>query len=88
MSASMEACIAEHAAAPIPPTSLAYDQALLGHRATMIHMRDDFPEEDMPPQSRFVLAAPPPGCDVAESSAAAARPPRGQYDFFDTVEAG
>nr|GEW03802.1 reverse transcriptase domain-containing protein [Tanacetum cinerariifolium] len=30
----------------------------------------------------------PPGCDVAESSAAIARAPRGQYDFVDTVEAG
>ncbi|GJX61290.1 hypothetical protein Tco_0294190 [Tanacetum coccineum] len=87
MSASMEACIAKHAAAPIPPTSPAYDQAPLGHRAAMIRMRDDIPEEDMPPRSRFVLAAPPPGCDVAESSAAAARAPRGQYDFVDNVEA-
>ncbi|GJX20723.1 putative reverse transcriptase domain-containing protein [Tanacetum coccineum] len=43
----------------------------------------------MPPQRRFVLTAPPPGCDVAESSAvAAARAPRRQYDFVDTVEAG
>ncbi|GKA72499.1 hypothetical protein Tco_0778715 [Tanacetum coccineum] len=41
----------------------------------------------MPPQRRFILAAPPPGCDVAESSTAA-RAPRGQYDFVDTVEAG
>ncbi|GKG15530.1 hypothetical protein Tco_0357853, partial [Tanacetum coccineum] len=63
---SMEARIAEHAAAPIPPTSPTYDQAPLGHRATMIRMRDDIPEEDMPPQKRFVLIAPPPGCDVAE----------------------
>ncbi|GKC42520.1 hypothetical protein Tco_1060242 [Tanacetum coccineum] len=37
---------------------------------------------------RFVLTAPPPGVDVAESSAAAARAPRGQYDFVDTVVAG
>ncbi|GKC80719.1 hypothetical protein Tco_1131493 [Tanacetum coccineum] len=88
MSASMEARIAEHVAAPIPPTSPAYDQAPLGHRAAMIRMRDDIPKEDMPPRRRFVLTAPPPGCDVAESSAAAARPPRGQYDFVDTVEAG
>ncbi|GKE60944.1 hypothetical protein Tco_1511311 [Tanacetum coccineum] len=89
MSASMEARIAEHAAAPIPPTSPAYDQAPFGHRAVMIRIRDDIPEEDIPPQRRFVLAAPPPGCDVAESSvAAAARAPRGQYDFVDTVEAG
>ncbi|GKD25879.1 hypothetical protein Tco_1232093, partial [Tanacetum coccineum] len=86
MSASMEARIAEHAVTPIPPTSLAYDQAPLGHRAAMICMRDDILEEDMPPQRRFVLVAPPPGCDVAESSAAA-RAPRCQYDFFDTVEA-
>ncbi|GKE23651.1 hypothetical protein Tco_1435163, partial [Tanacetum coccineum] len=88
MSASMEARIAEHVAAPIPPTSPAYDQAPIGHRATMIRMRDDIPEEDMPPRRRFVLAAPPLGCDVAESSVAAARPPRGQYDFVDTVVAG
>ncbi|GJV66177.1 reverse transcriptase domain-containing protein, partial [Tanacetum coccineum] len=77
MSASMEARIAKHAAAPIQPTSLAYDQTPLGHRAAMIRMRDDIPEEGMPPQRRFVLIAPPPGRDVAESSAAAAaRPPR------------
>ncbi|GJR46938.1 putative reverse transcriptase domain-containing protein [Tanacetum coccineum] len=89
MSASMEACIAEHAATPIPSTSLAYDQVPLVHRAAMICIRYDIPEEDMPPQRRFVLAAPPPGCDVVESSAAAAaRAPRDQYDFVDTVEVG
>ncbi|GKG06941.1 hypothetical protein Tco_0329910 [Tanacetum coccineum] len=89
MSASLEARIAELAAAPIPPTSPAYDQAPLGHRATMIRIRDDTPEGDMPFRRRFILTAPPPGCDVAESSAAAAaRLPRGQYDFVDTVEAG
>ncbi|GKB72907.1 hypothetical protein Tco_0934319, partial [Tanacetum coccineum] len=76
MSASMEARIAEHAAAPIPPTSPAYDQVPLGHKAAMIRMRDVIPEEDMPLQRRFVLTAPPPRCEVAESSAAAARPPR------------
>ncbi|GKC83187.1 hypothetical protein Tco_1138904 [Tanacetum coccineum] len=54
----------------------------------MIRMRDDIPEEDMPLRRRFVLTAPPPGCDVAESSAGAARPPRGQYDFVDTFEVG
>ncbi|GKF71487.1 hypothetical protein Tco_0207601 [Tanacetum coccineum] len=75
MSASMEARIAEHAAVPIPPTSPAYDQAPLGHRAAIIRMRDDIPEEDMPPRRRFVLTAPPPRCDVAESSVAAATRP-------------
>ncbi|GJW55927.1 putative reverse transcriptase domain-containing protein, partial [Tanacetum coccineum] len=79
MSASMEAHIAEHVVAPIPPTSPAYDHAPLGHRAAMIRMRDDILEEDMPHRRRFILATPPPGCDVVESSAAtAARPPRGQ----------
>ncbi|GJR84972.1 hypothetical protein Tco_0155757 [Tanacetum coccineum] len=74
---------------PLPPTNPAYDQAPLDHRAAMIRMRDDILEEDMPPRRRFVLTSPPPGCDVAESyAAAAARPPRGQYDFVDTVEAG
>ncbi|GKF76822.1 hypothetical protein Tco_0229292, partial [Tanacetum coccineum] len=78
---------------PLPPTSPTYDQAPLGHRAAMIRMRDDIPEEDMPPRRIFILTAPSPGCDVAESYAvavavAAARPPRGRYDFVDTVEAG
>nr|GFA39093.1 hypothetical protein [Tanacetum cinerariifolium] len=59
----------------------------VGHRAAMIRRRDDILEEDMPPRRRFVFIAPPPGCDVAESSAAA-RAPRGQYDFVDTIEAG
>ncbi|GKE56798.1 hypothetical protein Tco_1495983, partial [Tanacetum coccineum] len=45
--------------------------------AAMICMRDDIPEEDMLPRRRFVLSAPPPGCDIVESSAATtARPPR------------
>ncbi|GJS60816.1 hypothetical protein Tco_0655600 [Tanacetum coccineum] len=89
MLASMEARIAEHVVTPIPPTSFAYYQEPLVYRAVMIRMRDDIPEEDMPPRRRFVLTAPPPGCDVAESSVvAAARPLRDQYDYVDTVEAG
>nr|GFA79781.1 hypothetical protein [Tanacetum cinerariifolium] len=44
---------------PLPPTSPAYDQAPLGHRADMI-----------------------------SESFAAARAPRSQYDFVDTVKAG
>ncbi|GKE60349.1 hypothetical protein Tco_1510716 [Tanacetum coccineum] len=89
MPATMEACIAEYTVAPLPSTSPTYDQEPLGHRAAMIRMTDDIPEEDMPPQRRFVLIAPPPGCDVAESSvAAAARAPRGQFDFVDAIRAG
>ncbi|GKB73109.1 hypothetical protein Tco_0934521 [Tanacetum coccineum] len=89
MSASMEARIAEHVVAPIPPTSPTYDQVPLGHRVVMIRMRDDIPEEDMPPRRRFILTAPPPGCDVAESSTVvtAVRAPRRQYDLVNTVEA-
>ncbi|GKE59537.1 hypothetical protein Tco_1498722 [Tanacetum coccineum] len=72
-----------------PPINPTYDQAPLGHRAAMIRMRNDIPEEDMPLQMRFVLTAPPPGCDIAESSAAAAaRASRGQYDFVDVVGTG
>nr|GEV48980.1 hypothetical protein [Tanacetum cinerariifolium] len=43
--------------------------------------------EDLPPRRRFVLTAPPPGCDVAKC-AVAAKAPTSQYDFVDTVEAG
>ncbi|GKB09748.1 hypothetical protein Tco_0838060, partial [Tanacetum coccineum] len=91
MAASTQALIDAFAAGapsfPLPPTNPTYDQAPLGHRAAMIRIRDDIPEEDQPPRRRFVLTAPPPGFDVAESSAAAvARPPRGQYDFVDAVE--
>ncbi|GKE88290.1 hypothetical protein Tco_1565765, partial [Tanacetum coccineum] len=32
---------------PLPPTSPAYDQAPLGHRATMIRIRDDIPKEGL-----------------------------------------
>ncbi|GJY86772.1 putative reverse transcriptase domain-containing protein [Tanacetum coccineum] len=62
----------------LPPTNPTYNQAPLGHRAAMIRMRDDIPLEDMPPRRRFVLTASLPGCDIAESSAAAARASRGQ----------
>nr|GEW25854.1 hypothetical protein [Tanacetum cinerariifolium] len=74
---------------PLPPTSPTYDQTQLGRREAMIHIRDEILKEDIPPQRRFVLTAPPPGCDVVESSAAAAaRAPRSQHIFVDTVEAG
>nr|GEV36043.1 putative reverse transcriptase domain-containing protein [Tanacetum cinerariifolium] len=73
---------------PPPRHRRARMSAPLGHRSAMICWRDDIPKEDIPPQRRFAFTAPPPGCDVAESSAAAARAPRSQYDFVDTVEAG
>ncbi|GJU74431.1 hypothetical protein Tco_1265836 [Tanacetum coccineum] len=37
--------------------------------------RADIPEADMPPQKRLILTTPRPGCEVGESSAAAARQP-------------
>ncbi|GJX58623.1 putative reverse transcriptase domain-containing protein [Tanacetum coccineum] len=43
----------------------------------------------MPPRGRSVITAPPLGCDMAESfAAAAARARRGQYDFVDAVLTG
>ncbi|GJV18267.1 putative reverse transcriptase domain-containing protein, partial [Tanacetum coccineum] len=71
--------------APTPRSPQA--RAPLGHRAAIICIRDDIPEEDMPPQRRFELTAPPHECDVAETSVTAvdARAPRCQYDFVDTV---
>nr|GFB57293.1 hypothetical protein [Tanacetum cinerariifolium] len=93
MAASMHALIDSFASGsspfPLPPTSPAYDQAQLDRRAAMIHRKNDILEEDMPPQRRFALTGSPPGCDIAESSAAAAaRAPRSQYDFVDSIEAG
>nr|GEX58135.1 reverse transcriptase domain-containing protein [Tanacetum cinerariifolium] len=74
---------------PLPPTSPTYDQAPLGYKATMIRRRDDIAKEEMPPRMRFAFTTPPPGCDIAESSAAATtRAPRSQYDFVNTVKAG
>nr|GEX53354.1 putative reverse transcriptase domain-containing protein [Tanacetum cinerariifolium] len=73
---------------PLPPTSPAYDQEPLGHRAVMILMRDDIPKEDMPPQRRFVLTTSPPGCDVAESSATtAARASREDVGYVRALHA-
>nr|GEU60527.1 hypothetical protein [Tanacetum cinerariifolium] len=42
----------------LPPTNPAYDQVPLGHRETMIRMRDDIPEKDMPPWRRLYLLLP------------------------------
>ncbi|GJT54451.1 hypothetical protein Tco_0989505, partial [Tanacetum coccineum] len=68
--------------APTPRSPQA--RAPLGHRAAIICIRDDIPEEDMPPQRRFELTAPPHECDVAETSVTAvdARAPR----FADRAE--
>ncbi|GJY42531.1 putative reverse transcriptase domain-containing protein [Tanacetum coccineum] len=69
-----------------PPTNPTYYQAPLGHRAAMIRIRDDIPEEVMPLRGRSVLTVPLPGCDIVESSTAAtARASRGQYDFVDAI---
>ncbi|GKB67262.1 hypothetical protein Tco_0928674, partial [Tanacetum coccineum] len=66
MAASTQALVDAFAAGSLafpspPPINPTYDQAPLGHRTAMIRMRDDIPEEDMPPRRRFVLTAPPLG---------------------------
>ncbi|GKA59853.1 hypothetical protein Tco_0759166 [Tanacetum coccineum] len=54
--------------------------------------RADIPEADTPPQKRLLLTAPRPGCEVRESSTAAARQPgptmarRVDCSSVDTVE--
>nr|GEY51086.1 uncharacterized mitochondrial protein AtMg00810-like [Tanacetum cinerariifolium] len=63
------------------------DNAPLGHRAAMIRMRDDIPEEDMPPRMRSTFTAPSLRCDIAESSAAATRVPRSQVEGVGYVRA-
>nr|GEV77954.1 putative reverse transcriptase domain-containing protein [Tanacetum cinerariifolium] len=50
----------------LPPTSPAYDKVQLGRRAAMIRWRDDILKEDMPPQRRFILTAPPPGFEARQ----------------------
>nr|GEX74044.1 hypothetical protein [Tanacetum cinerariifolium] len=80
----------ETAVTPPPPRHRrARTSEPFGHKAAMIHRRDDIPEEDMTPRRRFAFTAPLPRYDIAESSAAAAaRAPMSQYDFVDTIEAG
>nr|GEX21923.1 hypothetical protein [Tanacetum cinerariifolium] len=54
--------------------------------------RAEIPEADMPPRKRLLLTPPKPGCEVGESSAAAARQPGPtmarsvDYSFVDTME--
>nr|GEV18913.1 putative reverse transcriptase domain-containing protein [Tanacetum cinerariifolium] len=71
---------------PIRSMSLRILMRLNHSRRTRL-LIDDIPKEDMPPYRRFSFIAPLPGCDIAESSAAAARAPRSQYDFVYTLEA-
>nr|GEU54917.1 putative reverse transcriptase domain-containing protein [Tanacetum cinerariifolium] len=87
--ALIDAFVAGSPLFPLTPTSPAYDQASLVHRAVMICIRDDILEEDMPPQKRFILTAPPPGCDVAESfaTAVAARAPREDVGYVRALQA-
>ncbi|GJX94625.1 hypothetical protein Tco_0349211 [Tanacetum coccineum] len=72
MSASMEACIVEHAATPTPPLPVASPPILL---LSTSH-RTDIPEAEMPPQKKACLTTSAPGLEIGESSAAgAARQP-------------
>ncbi|GJW09534.1 hypothetical protein Tco_1575361 [Tanacetum coccineum] len=68
MSASMEARIAEHAAAPT-------------HHYPI---RTDIPEAEMPPRKRACLTTPAPGYEIGESSAAGAARQPGPTPALDT----
>ncbi|GJR38348.1 hypothetical protein Tco_1214032 [Tanacetum coccineum] len=78
MSASMEARIAEHAAAPTPPLlfrifldeSFCYITYFIIDPTTA--PRIDIPEADMPPRKRACLTTPAPGYEIGESLAAGA----------------
>ncbi|GKF44072.1 hypothetical protein Tco_0130624, partial [Tanacetum coccineum] len=73
MSASMEARIAEHAAAPTPPLPVLHHHPQL---LPSTSPRTDVPEAEMPPRKRACPTTPAPGYEIGESSAAgAARQP-------------
>nr|GFC24267.1 hypothetical protein [Tanacetum cinerariifolium] len=78
----------EIAITPPPPRHRgARISAQLGRKAAMIHRKDDILEEDMPPQRRFAHTGSPHGCDVAESSAAAAaRAPRKDVSYVRALQ--
>ncbi|GJU05703.1 hypothetical protein Tco_1122133 [Tanacetum coccineum] len=76
MSPSMEARIAEYAAAPTPPSPLS--------------PWEDIPEAELPPRKRLCLTAPTLRYEVGESSTASPRPTRGHradYGFIGTMDA-
>nr|GEX40739.1 hypothetical protein [Tanacetum cinerariifolium] len=78
MMASMEACIARHAALLSPPLTC-YRTARIRMKALLpsTSCRTDNPEADMPPRKKACLTAPTPRFKIGESSAAgAARQPR------------
>ncbi|GJV42709.1 hypothetical protein Tco_1421149 [Tanacetum coccineum] len=57
---------------PLPPSFLAPRIRPLSPRALEVNREADVPEADTPPRKRLLLTTPRPGCEVGESSAAAA----------------
>ncbi|GJX57189.1 hypothetical protein Tco_0287086 [Tanacetum coccineum] len=99
MSASMEARIAEHAAAPTPPLPIAPSPLPLPSPLTTgsyctdaittiiippTSPRTDVPEAEMPPRKRACLTTPAPGYEIGESSAAGAARQPGPTPAIDT----
>ncbi|GJY87032.1 hypothetical protein Tco_0501660 [Tanacetum coccineum] len=79
MSPSMEACIAEDAAAPTPPSP----------PPSPLSPREDIPEAELPPRKRLCLTTPTSRYEVGESSTAALRPTgghRADYGFIGTID--
>ncbi|GJR20558.1 hypothetical protein Tco_0969085 [Tanacetum coccineum] len=91
MSASMEARIAKHAAAPTPPLPIASTPLPLPSPPSPLPLtspRTDVPEAEMPPRKKACFATPAPGYEIGESSAAGAarRPgPTPEADTWDKI---
>ncbi|GJX99971.1 hypothetical protein Tco_0356990 [Tanacetum coccineum] len=67
----------DEAPTPLLPPSFLSPQTppLLPIPAPSTSRRADIPEADTPPRKRLLLTTPRPGCEIGESSAAAARQP-------------
>ncbi|GKA69347.1 hypothetical protein Tco_0775411 [Tanacetum coccineum] len=89
MSPSMEARIAEHAAAPTPPLPGSWDSdesygCITTLITTIYSHRTDILEAEMLPQKRACFATPAPGLEIEESSAAGAARQPGPTPEADT----
>nr|GEW61643.1 putative reverse transcriptase domain-containing protein [Tanacetum cinerariifolium] len=70
---------------PLPPTSPAYDQVPLGHKATTIRRRDEISEQDMQPRRRFAFTDPQPRQGLIHNSGHDARTIARAADRADDV---
>ncbi|GKD43118.1 hypothetical protein Tco_1267763 [Tanacetum coccineum] len=87
MSASMEARIAEHAAAPTPPLPVGSrdsDESCRCITTLITSPKTDIPEAEMLPRKRACLTTPAPEYEIGESSAAGAARQLGPTPALDT----